>query len=187
MCNILVQYLQDSKKIFRYNVVKTNTDLYLSSTIKDKKGTDDMKKNFYIKKTVALIVVLVMLVAMIPAGMISAGAAPTISLDDYDTTDEYVIMNIEDWKLIASATDKDFMGITVKLGADIDAAGETEIIDPMHMGMVEIPEDELGPDQNPGDKYPMAPRPDGTPMSSDARHQALAAIRASSTLAFLMV
>ncbi len=82
-----------------------------------------MKAKFSIKKTLSMIVVLVMLLTMIPAGMISASAAATFDLSGYDTATEYVITNAEDWAVIAAATDKDFAGKTVKLGADIDAAG----------------------------------------------------------------
>jgi len=45
-------------------------------------------------------------------------------LPDYDTTDEFVINSVEDWKLLASSN-KSFSGKTIKLGADIDAQGET--------------------------------------------------------------
>ncbi|MBO5938113.1 MAG: hypothetical protein J6Q82_01250, partial [Clostridia bacterium] len=84
-----------------------------------------------IKKVLSLIVVLVMLLTMIPAGMISVSAneAPTINLGNYDTAEEYVIMNLADWELIA-ASDKDFAGIIVKLGADIDAGEYTELLHP---------------------------------------------------------
>ncbi len=88
-----------------------------------------MKKS--IKKALSLIVVLVMLLTMIPAGMISVSAdeAPTIDLGNYDTAEEYVIMNLADWELIA-ASDKDFAGIVVKLGADLNAGGYTELLFP---------------------------------------------------------
>lgn len=94
-----------------------------------------MKAKLSIKKTLSLIVALVMLLTMIPAGMISVGAAqPTIDLDDYDYATEYVIMNVEDWVLIATeAQDKDFSGITVKLGADLDFGGFIAMWDDAHI------------------------------------------------------
>ena len=82
-----------------------------------------MKAKLSIKKALSLIVALVMLLTMIPVGMISVSAdEPTIDLSDYEFTSEYVIMNVEDWILIArEAQDKDFSGKTVKLGADLDS------------------------------------------------------------------
>lgn len=94
-----------------------------------------MKAKLSIKKALSLIVVLVMLLTMIPAGMISVGAdEPTIDLGDYDYATEYVIMNVEDWLLIArEAQDKDFSGITVKLGADLDFGAYTTMWDDAHV------------------------------------------------------
>ncbi len=93
-----------------------------------------MKAKLSIKKALSLIVVLVMLLTMIPAGMISVSAAPTIDLSDYDYATEYVIMNVEDWILIATtAQDKDFSGITVKLGADLDFSEYTTPWDDEHV------------------------------------------------------
>ena len=93
-----------------------------------------MKAKLSIKKALSLIVVLVMLLTMIPAGMISVGAdEPTIDLSNYDFETEYVIMNVEDWLLIArEAQDKDFSGKTVKLGADLDFGAFTDIWDAAH-------------------------------------------------------
>jgi len=93
-----------------------------------------MKAKLSIKKALSLIVVVVMLLTMIPVGMISVGAdEPTIDLGNYDYATEYVIMNVEDWLLIArEAQDKDFSGITVKLGADLDFGGYTTIWDEAH-------------------------------------------------------
>ena len=93
-----------------------------------------MKAKLSIKKALSLIVVLVMLLTMIPAGMISVGAEEaTIDLSNYDFDTEYVIMNVEDWFLIArEAQDKDFSGKTVKLGADLDFGAYTQIWDAAH-------------------------------------------------------
>lgn len=94
-----------------------------------------MKAKLSIKKALSLIVVLVMLLTMIPAGMISVGAEEaTIDLSNYDFESEYVIMNVEDWLLIArEAQDKDFSGKTVKLGADLDFGAFTSIWDEAHV------------------------------------------------------
>ena len=91
-----------------------------------------MKAKLSIKKALSLIVVAVMLLTMIPMGIIPASAAPTIDLGDYDYTEEYVIMNTEDWLLIANAQDKDFSGKTIKLGADLDFGAFTSVWDPSH-------------------------------------------------------
>ena len=89
------------------------------------------------KKTVRVfsaILAMLMIVLMIPTGIISVSAAPTIDLNDYDSATEYVIMNVEDWLLIArEAQDKDFSGITVKLGADLDFGAYTAIWDEAHV------------------------------------------------------
>ena len=94
-----------------------------------------MKAKLSIKKALSLIVALVMLLTMIPVGMISVSAdEPTIDLSDYEFTSEYVIMNVEDWILIArEAQDKDFSGKTVKLGADLDFGAYTSIWDEAHV------------------------------------------------------
>ncbi len=87
-----------------------------------------------IKKALSLIVVLVMLLTMIPAGMIavSADEAPTIDLSNYDQAEKYVINNLADWELIA-ASDKDFAGIVIELATDIDAGGYTELLRPENL------------------------------------------------------
>ena len=85
-----------------------------------------MKTRF--QKLMSLILVLVMLITMIPAGMFVATAEVSAELAaglaDYDNTAEFVINNVDDWEAIA-ASGKNFTGKTVKLGADIDAAGAT--------------------------------------------------------------
>ena len=91
-----------------------------------KKGRNTMKTRF--QKLTSLILVLVMLITMIPAGMFVATAEVSAELvaglADYDNTAEFVINNVDDWKAIA-ASGKTFSGKTVKLGADIDAEGAT--------------------------------------------------------------
>ena len=89
-----------------------------------------MKAKTCIKKTLSMIVVLVMLFTMIPVGMISVSAdTPTITLSAYESTDEFVIMNTADWVLIAESG-LDFKNKVVKLGADIDAGGFKDVLDP---------------------------------------------------------
>ena len=85
-----------------------------------------MKTRF--QKLTSLILVLVMLLTMIPAGMFVATAEVSAelaaALADYDNSAEFVINNVDDWNAIA-ASGKTFSGKTVKLGANIDAQGAT--------------------------------------------------------------
>ena len=84
------------------------------------------------QKLISLVLVLVMLVTMIPAGIFSANAAVTAELQtalDNKAT-ELVIYSAEDWNAVAAAhtsylgtQSQTFIGVTIKLGADIDAEG----------------------------------------------------------------
>ena len=80
------------------------------------------------QKLISLVLVLMMLVTMIPAGFFGANAAVSeelaAGLADYDNTAEFVINSVEDWEAIA-ASGKTFSGKTVKLGDNIDAKGAT--------------------------------------------------------------
>ncbi len=77
----------------------------------------------WMKKTVGLLLCLVMLTAMIPAGLFTANAG-TLSLDDYATQTEFVINDTADWATVAKSS-HNFFGKTVKLGANINAGGAT--------------------------------------------------------------
>ena len=86
-----------------------------------------MKKRF--QKLTSFVLALVMVVTMVPAGMFVATAeevSPELAagLADIENTSEFVINSVDDWKAVA-ATNNQFLGKTVKLGADIDAQGET--------------------------------------------------------------
>ena len=85
-----------------------------------------MKTRF--QRLISLVLALVMLVTMIPAGIFTANAVVSAELSaglaDYDNTAEFVINSVEDWEAVA-ATTYQFDGKTVKLGADIDAGGAT--------------------------------------------------------------
>ena len=79
------------------------------------------------QKLISLVLVLMMLVTMIPAGFFGASAVSAelaTGLANYDNTAEFVINNVDDWNTIA-ATSHQFEGKTVKLGADINAQGAT--------------------------------------------------------------
>jgi len=79
------------------------------------------------QKLISLVLVLMMLVTMIPAGILGASAVSAeldAALADYENATEFVINSVEDWEAVA-ASGKDFAGKTVKLGADIDTAGAT--------------------------------------------------------------
>ena len=90
-----------------------------------------MKKRF--QRLISFALVLVMLVTMIPAGIFTAIAeteTETVSselaagLANIAGTSEFVINTVADWNAVA-ATNNQFDGKTVKLGADIDAEGAT--------------------------------------------------------------
>jgi len=75
------------------------------------------------KRGLALLLTVLMLVAMIPAGVFTAQAG-TLSLDNYATQTEFVINDTADWATVA-ASSHSFFGKTVKLGANINAGGAT--------------------------------------------------------------
>ena len=80
------------------------------------------------QKLISLVLVLMMLATMIPAGIFSANAAVSAELAaglaDIENTSEFVINNVDDWNAVAN-TSNQFIGKTIKLGADIDAQGAT--------------------------------------------------------------
>ena len=86
-----------------------------------------MKKRF--QKLTSFVLALVMVVTMVPAGIFVAtaeGVSPELAagLADIANTTEFVINNVDDWKAVAAVSNQ-FIGKTIKLGADIDAQGAT--------------------------------------------------------------
>lgn len=74
-----------------------------------------MKKQFF-SKTLAMMLALMMVIALIPMSTLVVSAA-TLTEDNLDD-DVITIMNEADWNVVANA-DKDFAGQTIKLGDDI--------------------------------------------------------------------
>lgn len=88
------------------------------------------------KKTLALLLAIVMVMMTIPAGIFTVGAAEEATIDLYDNTEEIqpaadavdvinadvVIRSIEDWKAVATSGSK-YEGKTVALACDLDFEG----------------------------------------------------------------
>jgi len=85
------------------------------------------------QKLISLVLVLMMLVTMIPAGFFGASAVSAelaAGLADYENTAEFVINNVDDWEAVA-ALNKDWNGKTIKLGANIGSVDATSLLSPL--------------------------------------------------------
>ena len=120
ICKSIILIQKDMELVFLFACCNDIIKMMKKKKSKILKGNNKMKA--WTKKALALLLILVMLVAMIPFGMISVSGL------DY-TKSEFSIASVDDWNDIAAYAAANpsarFTGKTIKLAKDVDFGGAT--------------------------------------------------------------